>query len=92
MPEEEWEAKSVRVTWSAHAETRMKQRGLSALDMNFVALHPDRTEPDPGDRSLTRAFKRLGDKVLRVVYRQTVEEFLVTRHIITAFFDRGAKP
>jgi Domain of unknown function (DUF4258) len=52
-----------------------------------VVAHPNKTEPDREDPMLRHALARIpehADTVLRVVYNETTEPWL----IVTAYFDR----
>lgn len=80
---------AIRLT--AHAQEMLEERRLSVSWVESTISHPDFTRPDPIDAALTRAFRSIseaGDRLLRVVYRQDGEDAVV----ITAHFDRGARP
>jgi len=78
------------IVLSAHAEKAILRRQLRRSWVELTILDPDRTEPDPGDPSLTRSFRVIpdvGGRVLRVVHRPDGDDILV----ITAFLDRRAQ-
>ena len=76
---------------SKHALRRLEQRGITREQIRRALFHPDRTESDTDDTSVTHAIKRFhvasGSMILRVVYNHTVSPWLV----VTAFFDRKAR-
>ncbi|MBB4266293.1 DUF4258 domain-containing protein [Roseospira visakhapatnamensis] len=79
------------ILFSAHAEAALARRRLRRAWIESAILEPDRTEPDAGAPEVTRSFKTIPDfgaRVLRVVHRPDGHDILV----ITAFFDRGARP
>jgi uncharacterized DUF497 family protein len=74
-----------------HAEEAIEKRNLSFGWIERTVVAPDFTRPDPDDPTLTRSFKAIGetsDRILRVVHRPEGNDIL----IITAHFDRNAKP
>jgi hypothetical protein len=73
-----------------HAERELHRRTVALAWVGAAIASPDRTEPDPRDPTLTRAFKAIpafGHRILRVVYRPEGDDIVV----ITAHFDRGAR-
>ncbi len=69
----------------------MEQWGLEQMWIESAVLMPDRTTPDPGRPGVTLSFKAIperGGRVLRVAHRPDGVDLLV----LTAHFDRGAKP
>ena len=75
-----------RLRFTAHAELRIRQRGLAHAWVERVAGSPEWTEPDPRP-GVVRGFGRIaeaGGRVLRVAYidRDGV------RHVLSASFDR----
>ncbi|HEY0837408.1 MAG TPA: DUF4258 domain-containing protein [Azospirillum sp.] len=76
--------------YTAHAQMTLRERALSVEWVERAVQHPDRTEPDPDNPTVRRAFKRIpeaGNRIIRVVHRPQGTDILV----ITAFLDRGAK-
>ena len=75
-------------TISRHANRRMRQRGITATQVQRVLSHPDATYSDRDDPSATHALKRIhikgGSLILRIVYNHLRQQ----PHIITVFFDR----
>lgn len=74
-----------------HAQEMIEERRLLGAWVRDTLLQPDYTQPDPLDATLTRAFRSIAEadgRLLRVVYRQDGDQMVV----ITAHFDRGAKP
>jgi hypothetical protein len=73
-----------------HAERELRRRTVALAWVEAAVVSPDRTEPDPRDPTLMRAFKAIpafGQRILRVVYRPEGDDIVV----ITAHFDRGAR-
>jgi|Deesub1362A_J573_1020465.scaffolds.fasta_scaffold01665_10 hypothetical protein len=75
--------KTVRFT--KHAEDVLRERGLPKDLVVETVLRPDWTERETEE--VWHAFRRVGEKVLRVVVKGEKEPYLV----ITAFFDRRLK-
>lgn len=76
---------------TVHAKERQAKYGLAQAWIETAVLQPDWTAPDPGHPDVTRSFKAIaarGGKVLRVAHRADGADVLV----LSAFFDRGAKP
>jgi hypothetical protein len=74
-----------------HAKERQSAYGLAQAWIEAAVLSPDWTSADPQRPGVTRSFKRIaerGGRVLRVAHRPDGADVLV----VTAFFDRGAKP
>lgn len=74
-----------------HAAEMIEQRGIALAWVELAASAPDRREPDPSGPPLVRSYKAIaeaGGRVLRVVHRPAGDDTL----IVTAHFDRGAKP
>ena len=73
-----------------HVQRRIAERELDVAWIFATLAMPDWTVPDP-DLALTRSYRAIpeaGGRVLRVVHRQHGADSLV----VTAFFDRDAKP
>jgi hypothetical protein len=65
---------------------RLAERKIPLAWIERVAASPDRTEPDPRDPEVTRAFGRIkeaGGKVLRVAYIDRADG----RHVLSGHFD-----
>jgi hypothetical protein len=79
------------IRYSNHTRVRLQSRQLADEWIERAVMSPDWTRPDPDDATATRAFKRIpenGNRVIRVAHRPDGSDILV----ITAFFDRNAKP
>lgn len=74
-----------RVHFTKHAEEMLQERGLSKDLIVDIVLSPDWTEPETEE--VWHAFRRIGERVLRVVVKGKEEPYLV----ITAFYDRRLK-
>ncbi|HTT79165.1 MAG TPA: DUF4258 domain-containing protein [Stellaceae bacterium] len=74
-----------------HADEAREKRGLNLDRIHRTVMAPDLTSVDPVDPTLTRSFKAIdeaGGRILRVVHRSEGNDTV----IITAYFDRNAKP
>jgi len=72
-----------------HAREAIEDRGLLVDWIETTVTMPERTQPDPLDPTLMRAFRSIPEatgRILRVVYRNDGDETV----IVTAHFDRGA--
>ena len=72
---------------SAHAQTVMAEREILETWVARVLDHPELLEADAADPALRHALGRIperDDRVLRVIYNETVEPW----RVVTAFFDR----
>jgi len=72
---------------SAHAATVMAERDILVAWVERVLSRPERTEPDSADPELRHAFGRIperDDRVLRVVYNETISPW----RVVTVYFDR----
>ena len=74
--------KAKEVVFTKHAEDMLQERGFSRDLIVDVVLHPDWSSPGEGE--IWYAFKRMGNKVLRVVVKGKEKPFVV----ITMYFDR----
>ena len=75
---------------SAHAATVMAEREILEAWVERVLSSPERTEPDATDHLLRHALRRIpeqDDRVLRVVYNETVHPW----RVVTAYFDRAMR-
>lgn len=75
---------------SAHAVTVMAEREILEAWIERVLTSPERTEPDATDPLLRHALGRIperSDRVLRVVYNETVHPW----RVVTAYFDRAMR-
>jgi hypothetical protein len=82
----------VRIEVTRHAAERLAERGIPLSWVEDALRAPDWTEPDPGDPTLRRAYRRIAameHRVLRVVFFQAEPDLC---RLITAFFDRDAEP
>ena len=73
---------------SNHAAKRMQERNIEERWVEMTLSEPDRDEQDPIDPDARHAFKRIDEmdnRVLRVVYNDTVSP----KRIISVYFDRG---
>jgi hypothetical protein len=74
-----------------HAARREREYNLDRSWIEAAVIAPDWTAPDPREAGITRALKAIperGGRVLRVAHRLDGPDVLV----LSAFFDRGAKP
>lgn len=81
--------KTLRLT--AHAEARLARRRLPLAWVEAGVNAPERRVPDPIDTSVERRFRSIGEaggRILRVACVETDDEI----RVITAMFDRNAKP
>lgn len=79
------------VRYSAHAAHVIAHREIDPAWVKRALAAPAWRESDPGDPALRRAFAAVperGGRYLRVVYSERPREWV----IVTAFFDRDAKP
>jgi hypothetical protein len=75
---------------SIHMPKRVAERALDLVWIEATIASPDWVRPDKNP-SLTRPYQRItafGNRILRVVHRPNGLDVLV----VTAFFDRNAKP
>jgi hypothetical protein len=80
---------SLRYRLTAHAQMMIAERGISETWIDYVLAHPLALERDKEDLTLRHALGRIperGDKILHVVYNETMQPWSV----VTAFFDRKA--
>ncbi len=76
---------------SAHAEDMLEVRDIDPAWVADTVVEPTTTTVDPRDPTLTRSFRAIPEaagRVLRVVHRPFGADIMV----VTAHFDRGAKP
>jgi len=72
---------------TVHAAKVIAEREIPIAWVVRVLAHPEKTEPDRDDPILRHALARIPEheqRVLRVVYNETTEPWL----IVTAYFDR----
>jgi hypothetical protein len=72
---------------SFHAAESLEERAIAMAWVERVVLAPQWLEPDRDDPELLHALGRIpehGDRVLRVIYNDTVRP----RRLVTAYFDR----
>lgn len=82
--------KEIHFTLTSHAETVITERGIPIAWVGRVLQSPVRTEPDRDDPELRHALAGIaeyGDRILRVIYNDTVNPW----RVVTAFFDRSQK-
>ena len=75
---------------TAHAARVIVERGIPLAWVARGLSGPTRTEPDRQDPRLRHALAEIpehGGRVLRVVYNETTQPWLV----VTAYFDRGQR-
>ena len=73
-----------------HVQTRMQQRKIALAWIEAILAAPDWVADDK-DPTLTQSFKAITEcdgRVLKVVHRRLEADLLV----VTAYFDRGARP
>lgn len=81
--------KSIRYMY--HVDHNPKRKPIKREWVEAAVRDPDWTEADPDDPEINRHFKRIydaGGRYLRVPCAESDDEI----RVITAFFDRGAKP
>lgn len=74
-----------KVRFTKHAEDMLRERNFPRELIVEAVLNPDWTERETEE--IWHAFKRVGERVLRVVVKGNQEPYLV----ITEFFDRRVK-
>jgi hypothetical protein len=82
-------ARIVQYRLTAHAKNAIAERRISLAWIFRVPDNPLALEVDRADPALRHALGRIperGDRILRVVYNETVKPWSV----VTAFFDRKA--
>jgi hypothetical protein len=78
-----------RYRFTAHAQDAIAERGISISWVERVLSFPITVERDKQDPALRHAIGRIperDDRILRVVYNDTVKP----QRVVTAFFDRKA--
>ena len=74
-------------TYSLHAAQRIARRGIKAEWVEQAIAAPSWTRANRDDATVTLSFREIvefGGRILRVAHRD--------EHVLTAYFDRGAKP
>ena len=66
---------SRRIRYDRHARRRMRWRGISESEVEQTVMEPDRLEASIRDR--TNAFKRIGDRLIRVTFAETGDVILI---------------
>ena len=66
---------SRRIRYDRHARRRMRWRGISETEVEQTVMEPDRLEASIRDR--TNAFKRIGDRLIRVTFAETGDAILI---------------
>ena len=64
-----------RIRYDRHARRRMRWRGISESEVEQTVMEPDRLEASIRDR--TNAFKRIGDRLIRVTFAETGDVILI---------------
>jgi hypothetical protein len=78
---------AIQFQLTVHAATVIAEREIDPAWIGRVLSHPERTEADQWDASLTHALGRIAERdhrVLRVVYNASVHPL----RVVTAYFDR----
>jgi uncharacterized DUF497 family protein len=78
------------VVFTSHARARMLSRELHIEWVEEAAREPDWTEPDPGDPSVERRFRIVGNRGGGILRVACVETSTAIR-VISAMFDRNAR-
>jgi uncharacterized DUF497 family protein len=79
-----------RLTLTAHARIRMRDRQLSEAWVELTVRQPDWIEPDPHDEAVERRFRAInefGGRILRVACVETQTNI----RVISVMFDRNAR-
>jgi Domain of unknown function (DUF4258) len=82
-------SRMIRLT--RQAEEAIEKRNIALDWIDRTIAMPDFTAIDPGDPTLIRSFKAIGEaggRILRVVHRAEGNDIV----IVTVHFDRDAKP
>ncbi len=66
---------SRRIRYDRHARRRIRWRGISESEVEQTVMEPDRLEASIRDR--TNAFKRIGDRLIRVTFAETGDVILI---------------
>lgn len=77
----------MEITFTKHAQLKIKQRGISLDDVKTVIEQTQNTEGDKFDDTLTHFIGKTGGRYLRVIARLKTNKALV----ISAFYDRRLK-
>lgn len=75
---------------SAHAQNRIRERGIDEEWIGQTLNSPEKTGIDPRDSAVQVAWRKIpenGNRVLKVCYKPS-RNYLV---VITAFFDRSMR-
>ena len=79
------------IAYTMHAGVAMSERSLNSEWVEAAVHNPQWVEADPDDPEVVRHFRTIperGGRYLRVALVETAAEF----RILTAFFDRRARP
>lgn len=74
----------VKVCFTRHAEDMLKERKFTKEEIISVISNPDWRDNDEQETEIWHAFKRIGQKTLRVVIKGREEPYTV----ITMFYDK----
>ena len=74
----------IEVSFTKHAEDMLQERNFAREEIISIISNPDWLGNDESDVKIWHAFKRIGEKVLRVVIKGRKEPYIV----ITMFYDR----
>jgi uncharacterized protein YuzE len=73
---------------TAHAAKVISEREISMAWITRVLAHPEKTEPDRDDPTLRHALARIPayeERVLRVVYNETTEPWLIVNRLFRSY-------
>jgi len=74
----------VKVSFTRHAEDMLKERKFTKEEIISIISNPDWRQNDEQETDVWNAFKKVGDKVLRIVAKGREEPYTV----ITMFYDK----
>ena len=63
------------ISYARHARRRMRWRGIGETEVADAVMAPDRVEPSIRERQ--NAYKRIGDRLIRVTFRETENGILI---------------
>lgn len=74
----------VKVKFTKHAEDMLIERKFTKENIISVIENPDLKENDEHENEIWHVFKKIGEKVLRVVIKGRNEPYIV----VTMFYDK----